>query len=329
MPHRRADEQPGVAVRVSVIVPVLNAGATIGACLASILDQSYPKSLTEVIVVDGGSTDGTVATVEGLPVKLICKVGNAATAINTGADLASGEVLLLADADAYYPSRWIESHINGLGSPGVTASGGPCLTWDRGGLVQRLIGYELESRYTRLPPRVGRISTMNLAILKDVFRSVGGMCGSLDVAYDTEFGYRLQEHGHAIIVNPMATAYHAHRNDFKAYLQQQYRYAQALPSVFKKHPSALKGDSVTSGWMNLQPLFLVTLLVFGGLGILLPLLLVPAALMGALLAIILTGQVVKAVLASKKVSSILATSLLVARMFAWTFGVIAVIAKAI
>ena len=45
------------APRISVVVPAYDAAATLGATLASILDQTHPD--LEVLVVDDGSTDDT------------------------------------------------------------------------------------------------------------------------------------------------------------------------------------------------------------------------------------------------------------------------------
>lgn len=48
---------------VSVIVPCYNEEATIGILLAAIREQTYPLADLEVVIADGGSTDGTRAEI--------------------------------------------------------------------------------------------------------------------------------------------------------------------------------------------------------------------------------------------------------------------------
>ena len=50
------------SARVSVVTPSLNPGARLGRCLASVSGQGYPG--LEHVVVDGGSSDGTVGRLE-------------------------------------------------------------------------------------------------------------------------------------------------------------------------------------------------------------------------------------------------------------------------
>ncbi|MFZ8425926.1 glycosyltransferase family 2 protein, partial [Staphylococcus aureus] len=46
-------------MQVSVIIPTFNYKHTISAAIKSVILQTYPKKLTEIIVVDDGSTDDT------------------------------------------------------------------------------------------------------------------------------------------------------------------------------------------------------------------------------------------------------------------------------
>ena len=51
-------------VLVSIVIPCYNEESYIGECLQSIVDQSYPSDLIEVIVVDGNSIDKSVSIVQ-------------------------------------------------------------------------------------------------------------------------------------------------------------------------------------------------------------------------------------------------------------------------
>ena len=89
------------SLEVSVIVPTRNSGRTLEACLTSIRNQTYQH--LEVIVVDNGSTDDTVATAQRLG-DTVCRygpVGWIATSAqrNMGATIARGDRLLFIDSD--------------------------------------------------------------------------------------------------------------------------------------------------------------------------------------------------------------------------------------
>ena len=80
---------------ITVIVPNLNGGKTLGKALASVLDQPYPK--IELIVVDGGSTDNSLDVIREYEDSLSWWVSEGdrgqSHAINKGIAKSSGEVL--------------------------------------------------------------------------------------------------------------------------------------------------------------------------------------------------------------------------------------------
>ncbi len=94
---------------VSVIIPAYNAGQRITRAIANVLNQTLP--VLEVIVVDDGSTDDTVAVASrfGPPVRVVSKPnGGPASARNLGAGLARGDWLAMLDADDWWFPRKIE-----------------------------------------------------------------------------------------------------------------------------------------------------------------------------------------------------------------------------
>jgi glycosyltransferase involved in cell wall biosynthesis len=87
--------------RISVVVPSLNQGRFLPACLNSLVSQDYPN--LEIIVVDGGSTDGSQAVIRSFESELSSWVSEADTgqsnAINKGMAIATGEILCWLNAD--------------------------------------------------------------------------------------------------------------------------------------------------------------------------------------------------------------------------------------
>lgn len=89
--------------KISVIVPVYNASATLDRCLCSVLDQTY--EFFEVILVDDGSVDDSPAICdryaeEDSRFRVIHKAnGGVSSARNAGLQVANGDFLMFLDAD--------------------------------------------------------------------------------------------------------------------------------------------------------------------------------------------------------------------------------------
>jgi len=88
-------------VRISAIIPALNEEANIGATLDSL--ASLRGRQHEVIVVDGGSTDATVAIAREKADRVITAARGRANQLNAGARIASADVLLFVHADTRLP----------------------------------------------------------------------------------------------------------------------------------------------------------------------------------------------------------------------------------
>jgi rSAM/selenodomain-associated transferase 2 len=105
-------------VLVSVIIPALNEAENIEQCVDA-ARRCYAPSDVEIIVVDGGSTDGTLARVPSHATCLQSHRGRAAQ-MNHGAQLAHGKILVFCHADAALPDGWREAVIGALRQPGVS-----------------------------------------------------------------------------------------------------------------------------------------------------------------------------------------------------------------
>jgi len=86
----------------SVIIPALNEEKGIGHCIAAVWALA-PE--VEVIVVDGGSEDGTVQVVQQTGAMLCHSAQGRGPQCNAGARAASGEVLLFLHADTFLPAQ--------------------------------------------------------------------------------------------------------------------------------------------------------------------------------------------------------------------------------
>jgi rSAM/selenodomain-associated transferase 2 len=94
--------------RISIIIPVLNESETIQDLLFHLIDNASLHSISEIIVVDGGSTDGTHELVKSLDLSIVLLKSEKGRAkqMNLGAKKAKGDVLYFLHADSFPPNRY-------------------------------------------------------------------------------------------------------------------------------------------------------------------------------------------------------------------------------
>ncbi|MEZ5230987.1 MAG: glycosyltransferase, partial [Acidimicrobiales bacterium] len=114
------------APSVTILLPTHSERPFIRDCLASIQRQTY-SNIVEVLVIDGGSTDGTrsIAASLGAPFRLVDNPGvTAAAAMNVGLAEASGDIVVRMDAHALYARNYVERCVAVLIETGADNVGG-------------------------------------------------------------------------------------------------------------------------------------------------------------------------------------------------------------
>ncbi len=155
---------------ISIILPVLNEERRIGQRLTEL---SAMEGIGEVLVVDGGSSDGTVERARAFPgVRVLSAPRGRASQMNAGAERARGSVLLFLHADVRLPPEAFHHVTRALEDPGVVA--GAFKTWTVDDVGRSRLGpllhlADLRSRYTRLP-----YGDQALFVRAEAFRAAGG-----------------------------------------------------------------------------------------------------------------------------------------------------------
>lgn len=106
-------------MKLSIIVPVFNETNTILEVVKRVLDVDIPKVKKEIIIVDDGSTDSTrdkLKKIKSQEIKIIYHKKNLGkgAAVKTGIKSASGDYIIVQDADLEYHPKFIKSLIQEL-----------------------------------------------------------------------------------------------------------------------------------------------------------------------------------------------------------------------
>ncbi|MBN2119589.1 MAG: glycosyltransferase [Candidatus Omnitrophica bacterium] len=155
---------------ISVITPVYNAEKTIEDCIKSLLNQDYPKTRYEVIVVDNNSVDNSERIINSYPVQFIkCVEKGSYVARNMGARNAKGEILAFTDSDCVASKDWLKVIASSFSQNNLVAVQGP------GNItLQKNLKVKVECFVRKMTENNFWGDTKNLAVRKDVFNEAGG-----------------------------------------------------------------------------------------------------------------------------------------------------------
>jgi glycosyltransferase involved in cell wall biosynthesis len=237
-------------MNVSVIVTVKNEGEAIRLLLDSLARQTRPAD--EIVICDGGSTDGTVAILaeyEGrLPLRLIVAPGsNISQGRNRAIAAAAGPIIAATDAGVVLSPIWLEEITRPFWG-GPTQGNLPPLDRDRhsaefkrehfpavvSGWFEATgrTNFEVVMGATALPelkdidPTTFLPSSRSVAFLKAAWSAVGGYPEWLDYSEDLVFDFALRQRYGLFVFAPKAVAYFRPRGSLRDFARQYYRYAR-------------------------------------------------------------------------------------------------------
>ena len=229
---------------VSVVLPTLNERSFITDCLESLERQDHP-GLIEILVIDGGSTDGTRQLAErfGARVRVVDNPRVTAAAMNVGIDAARGAVICRADAHTLYRHDYVARCVAVLDETGAANVGGrmrPVGTTAFGRAVAAVTASPFgvgPGRFHYAEERQ-EVDTVYLGCWKRSTLVDAGGYDETDLqwaAEDQELNFRIRRNGGRIVLDPSITTHYFPRETPKALWRQYRNYGVAKASTLAKH----------------------------------------------------------------------------------------------
>ncbi len=223
-PPERSPRWAGEAPAVSVVIPSVDGAHHLGPCLASLARSRGPRP--EVVVVDGGSADGTraVCAASALPVRLVALPRNVgyAAAVNAGLAAARGDDLVVLNNDVEVAPDFLERLVATAHHAGAELVAPRVLVLDRPGVIDNT-GNDLYADGLNLCRARGEPDEVRHRVAVDpllpsgaallIRRSLLERIGGFDERFfaygeDAEFGLRALRAGAPVRYAPDAVVHH-------------------------------------------------------------------------------------------------------------------------
>lgn len=253
---------------VSIVIPVRNAERTMATTLEYLLSLDYPQDRLEIIVADGGSSDGTVGVLRQWQARYrhirLVEVPNCQSpghARNAALATAQGEFVLFTDGDCAPNPDWVrrlltpffvDPRIGGVGGEVLTLRTEPDNATESYCEQVRFLsvsgrcgvtgaGYLPEPR-ERAPHEVNGgdhspfFATANVAFRRTAIEAAGGGFWSEPTGEDVDFSLRVQERGSfRLYFASEAIVRHMHRVSLVSFMKQWYGYGYGHPLLLARH----------------------------------------------------------------------------------------------
>lgn len=217
-------------MEISVIVPAFRAEETIGACLRALFAAGFAAD--EIVVVDDGSPDGTVAAARAEGVEPLVPGGNrgAAEARNAGVAAARGDILFFVDADVMvHPDvrprleAFFGAHPDHAGVFGSYDDSPPAPP--RVSRIRNLLHHHV---HQLSPGPATTFWTGCGALRRADFEAAGGFRTEDEMIEDVALGLRLARLGRPVVLDPDLQCTHLKEWTWRGFARTDYRH-RAMP----------------------------------------------------------------------------------------------------
>jgi len=218
----------------SIIIPARNEEMNIGNCLDSINAMNFDADRFEVLLIDNGSTDGTVEVVRNKGARVFVKPDATISALrNFGASQAEGEVLAFIDADCTVASDWLSEASRYLGNQEVSCFGGPPgipadATW-----VQKA-WFKVREKKEQVE-EVEWLESMNMFIPRQIFFSSEGFNEKLVTCEDYDLSLRLRRFGRIVADRRIVAVHHGEASNLRRFFSKELWRATSNLQGIKSH----------------------------------------------------------------------------------------------
>jgi len=210
---------------------VLNEAKSLAGFLESLMGQETLPS--EIVVVDGGSTDRTVEIFRnwtpppGCLVHVIEEPGaNISEGRNTAISHASHDIILVTDAGTILDSAWAESlFAEFLHQPSPDVVSGFFRPTGKN-FIERLIAFTITPHVSEIDGQKFLPSSRSVAFSRSAWAATGGYPEWLDYCEDLVFDLRLKELGFSFSFTNRAVVTWSARPTISAFMKQYFRYAR-------------------------------------------------------------------------------------------------------